>query len=81
MIFEFPVDLYPSNNTNGKEVPNPPVEDLETISTGIKHFVENHLHSVKEFIPQTIEQATNTVTSIENMEVVVKAVNSVTSLL
>ncbi|MGH0792324.1 hypothetical protein ACQVTU_32960 [Bacillus cereus] len=81
MIFELPVDLFPNNNTNGKKVPNPPVEELETVSTGIKHFVEGHLQSVKEFIPQTMEQATNTATSIENVEAVVKAADSVTSLL
>ncbi|MGG0448513.1 hypothetical protein ABEZ87_31490 [Bacillus mycoides] len=81
MIFEVPLDHFPANNNNsGKELPDPPVENLETISTGIKHFVENHLQSVKEFIPQTIEQATNAATSIENVEVVVKAVDSVTNL-
>ncbi|OQR53450.1 hypothetical protein [Bacillus sp. CDB3] len=81
MIFELPLDHFPPlENNSGKTLPNPSVEDLETISTGIKHFVENHLQSVKEFIPQTIEQATNAATSIENVKVVVKAVDSVTSL-
>ncbi|MEK4677544.1 MULTISPECIES: hypothetical protein [Bacillus] len=68
MIFEVPIDHFPTNhNSSVKEQYNLSVEDVETLSIGIKCFVQNHLQSVKEFIPQTIENVEGTAGTVNNV--------------